>query len=136
MIFIDFVFWGWYQILDKTIYSHKTVSDGIGPREHSFFINFLLHGINIYTVLRYIFIQYLGKSVELSLSLPIAATVFIIGYFIYFKKGRADNVISFKMGAFKVIMSLVLTVVYTVVTIYLMLEVGNYVRSILHPELM
>ena len=135
MVFIDFIFLGWYRILDKTVYAYKTVNDGIGPREHSFFISFLLHGINIYTVLRFIFIQYYGKPVELSLSLPIAGTVFFLGYLIYYKKGRADKVISHKTGVFQVIFSLILTLGYTIASVYFMLEVGNYVRSILHPEL-
>ncbi|MEM8568866.1 MAG: hypothetical protein AAGF85_20575 [Bacteroidota bacterium] len=135
MIVLDIIFFGWYQILDKTIYASKTVDDGIGPKEHSFFITFLLHGINIYTVLRYVFIEYYGKPVELSISLPIAATVFVLGYFIYYKKKRVDKVIAYKMSALQVILSLILTLVYTVATVYFMLEIGNYVRGILHPEL-
>jgi hypothetical protein len=135
MIFIDYVFWGWYQILDKTIYSMKTEDQGIGAREHSFFITFLLHGINIWTGLSYLFMEYMGEAIGLYSGLSIAVGVFAIGYLIFFRNKRANAVISSNMNVFKGSISLVLTIAYTVLTIYLMLETGNYIRYKLHPDL-
>lgn len=135
MIFIDYVFWGWHQILDKTIYSMKTEGDGIGPREHSFFITFLLHGINIWTAFRYLLIEYSGKTVGLYGGLLIAVGVFTIGYLLFYRKKRANAVISADMNVFKGSISLVLTIAYTIGTVYLMLETGNYIRNKLHPDL-
>lgn len=100
MIFIDYVFWGWYQILDKTIYSMKTKDSGIGPREHSFFITFLLHGINIWTALSYLLIEYSGSTVSLYVGLLIAVGVFTVGYFLFYKKKRGNSVISADMNIF------------------------------------
>lgn len=135
MIFIDYIFWGWYQILDKTIYSMKNEDQGIGPREHSFFITFLLHGINIWTALRYLSIEYSGRTVSLYGGLLIAVGVFTVGYFLFYKKKRANSVISADMNIFKGSISLFLTITYTVGTVYLMLETGNYIRYKLHPDL-
>ncbi len=135
MIFIDYVFWGWYQILDKTIYSMRNENGGVGPREHSFFITFLLHGINIWSGLRYFLIEYLDKTVGLYGGLFIAVGVFAIGYLLFYKNRRATAVISSDMSFLKASISLLLTVGYTVVTIYLMLETGNHVRYKLHPDL-
>jgi len=135
MILIDYVFWGWYQILDKTIYSMKTKHNGIGPREHSFFISFLLHGLNIWTGLSYLFMKYMGESIGLYSCLLIALGVFAIGYLIFFRNKRADAVISSDMNVFKESISFILTIAYTVGTVCLMLEVDDYIRYKMHPDL-
>lgn len=135
MIFIDYIFWGWYQILDKTIYSMKNENVGIGPKEHSFFITFLLHGINIWTAFRYFLMKFSEKTISLLGGLLIAVSVFGIGYFIFYKNKRANIVISTDKNIFKGTISLVLAIAYTIITVYLMLETGNYIRYKLHPDL-
>ena len=91
-IFFDLIFWGWYQMLDKTIYSNN--NDGsIGPKQHSFFISFLLHGINVWSIFRYMSIEYMGQRLGLYSGLSLAVTVFIIGYFLFIRNKRANAVI-------------------------------------------
>lgn len=128
----DVVFWGWYQILDKTVYLNSTGQRGIGPKEHSFFITFLLHGINAWTVIRYLFIKYFDGNVNLYFSLSIAIIVFFLGYLVYFRKGRANKVISSDVNNFKLLFFITVSLVYAVASVYFMLSVGNYVRYKLH----
>ncbi|GAB4107645.1 hypothetical protein GCM10028791_00910 [Echinicola sediminis] len=135
MILIDYVFWGWYQILDKTIYSMKTKNDGIGPKEHSFFISFLLHGLNVWTGLSYWFFGYMGVSIGLYSGLLIALGVFAVGYIIFFLNKRADTVLASHMDVFKGSISFVLTIAYTVGTVWLMFEVDDYIRYKRLPDL-
>src|SRR5690606_40552211 len=120
----DSIFYGWYQILDKTIYLNSTGQIGVGPREHSFFITFLLHGINVSTALSYLSIRYFDLSIPLYPSLSIAAVVFFIGYLSYFKKRRANKILTSEISLFGVFLSVILSLVYTIVTVYLMLEAG------------
>lgn len=128
MILIDYVFWGWYQILDKTIYSLKTSNHGIGPKEHSFFISFLLQGINVWTVFRFVLFEYFEITIDIFGGLIIAFGVFAIGYFLFLKRMRSNEIISKEMNVFKGVISLVLTISYTVLTILLMLELSDYIR--------
>ena len=127
----DAIFFGWYQILDKTIYVNSNGQEGIGPKEHSFFITFLLHGINVWTVLRYLAITYFKVSINLYLSLSIAGIIFLIGYLTYFRKKRALKIISSDRKLSGVLFSVILSLIYTTGTVYLMLETGNYAREIL-----
>jgi hypothetical protein len=112
----------------------KTEDHGIGPREHSFFITFLLHEINIWTGLGYLLIEYFGKTINLFGGLSIAVGIFTVGYIAFFKK-RTNVVISADMNILKGSILVILTLIYTVPTIYLMLETGNYIRQKLHADL-
>ena len=128
MNILDVVYRGWYHILDKTIYLNASENHGIGPKEHSFFIAFLLHGLNIWTAIRYLCIVYFNKSVNFYIGLTVAVVIFLIGYFFYFKRGRLNNIVSSDMSKINILLLIVASLVYTAGSIYLMLQVGDYIR--------
>lgn len=123
----DIIFFGWYHILDKTIYSSKTERGGIGPKEHSFFITFLFHGINLWTILRYLTATYFNADVPIYLSLSVCILVFALGYLFYYKR-KADRVIAYHVKNFRAILFVVIALTYTVISVYLLFEVGDYMR--------
>lgn len=123
------VFFGWYHILDKTIYSFGTGREGIGPKEHSFFITFLFHGINLWTSLSYLSAKYFSVDVPLYVGLSLGLTVFGIGYLSFFRK-RASEVLSHEVKNVKTILFVIVALTYVILSVYLMFKVGNYVREI------
>lgn len=125
---MDTLFLGWYHILDKTIYSFGTEREGVGPREHSFYITFLFHGINLWSILRFVAAKYLRIDIPLYLSLTLAIIVFILGYFTYFKKGRANRILSINSNNGMIMFYVIVSLAYVIASAYLMLEVGDYVR--------
>jgi cation transport ATPase len=123
------VFFGWYHILDKTIYSFGASREGIGPKEHSFFITFLFHGINLWTILRYLLAKYFSMSVPLYASLFLALAVFVVGYLSFFRK-RANQILTQDVKNMKAILFAIIALTYAVISVYLMFKVGNYVREV------
>lgn len=130
MIVFDSVFWGWYQILDKTLYSVGDNKSGIGPREHAFFIAFLLHGINLWTVLSLLLVPYLKEMRTLYVGLFCLCVVFAVGYYVYFKRARADVIISSRPGNLRIVFSLVISLAYSIISVYVMFTTGDYFRDI------
>ena len=128
MNLVDVIFYGWYQVLDKTIYEYGNRNGSMGPKEHSWFITFFLHGINIWTVISYLSARFLAASVSHYFSLSIAILVLFAGYRIYIKKGRALAIINRRVTPGKVIFSVIVAIVYSTVSIYLLFVVGDYVR--------
>lgn len=124
---MDALFLGWYHILDKTIYSFGAEKEGVGPREHSFFITFLFHGINLYSILRFVAAKYLQLSIPLYLSLTLAIIVFILGYFTYFKKGRANWILGINPNNGMILFYAIVSMAYVVASGYVKLQVGDYV---------
>ena len=131
MKIIDAILWGWYQILDKTIYLNSQDKDDFGPKEHGFFIAFLLHGLNIYTLLSYVFIEFWKSNVETYISITTALIVFLIGYLIYFKRKRMQKVVAYDISNAKGILYIVLTILYSIASVYLMWIMGEHVREVL-----
>lgn len=129
MNLVDIVFLGWYHICDKTIYANVADTEGIGPKEHSFFITFLIHGINLWTLVSYAVAKYLGVNEPLYVSLTIAVTVFVVGYFWFFRK-RANRIIARNIKNGKLVLYVLIALAYVVVSVFLMFSVGNYVREI------
>ena len=124
----DILFWGWYQISDRTIYSLAYERDVIGPRVHSYFVTFLVHGINVWTFVSYLVAKYLGVGIPLYVSLFLALLIFGIGYLIYLRGSRASKIIMSNVNTAKAVFFVVLSLTYVVVSIYLMFKVGNYTR--------
>lgn len=132
MNIVDIFFWGWYKILDKTIYLYRTEQSGIGPKEHAFFIAFLLHGINVWSLFRYLSFEYFGLRMDWGILIGIM--VFGIGYLIYFRNKRLSKIVSGDINKFNTFLYIMLTLIYTIVSVYIMLELGNYIRYKLHGE--
>lgn len=131
MRFINFgsvIFLGWYHILNKTVYSFGASSDGIGPKQHSFFITFLLHGINVWTFSSFLSARYRGSDIPLYFSLSIGVMVFGLGYIFFFRR-RANQVLTGHSTNFKAILFAMIALIYATVTVYLMLTVGDYVKD-------
>lgn len=128
MNLLDVIFFGWYHILDKTIYSYGTQDRLFGPKEHSFLISFLFHGINLHIILSYITATYFRFHVPLFISLSLAIVVFILGYISFFKK-RTNKILAYDVKTSKAILFIVIALTYVIVSVYLMFKVGNYVRD-------
>lgn len=127
MNLLEIIFFGWYQILDKTVYSLGASREGIGPKEHSFVITFLFHGINLWTILRYLMVTYYNVSASLPLSLSLLVIVFVVGYFFFFNK-KASRIITSDVKNAKAILFVIIALAYVIISVYLMFQVGNYVR--------
>ncbi|WP_092098568.1 hypothetical protein [Pontibacter chinhatensis] len=125
---LDALFLGWYHILDKTIYSFGTEREGVGPREHSFFITFLFHGINVYSILSFVAVKYFEINLPLYPSLTLAIIIFILGYFTYFKKCRANWILSINSNNGMILFYAIVSLAYVIASGYFMLQVGDYVR--------
>jgi hypothetical protein len=123
----DIIFFGWYHILDKTIYSMETERGSIGPKEHSFFITFLFHGINLWTLLSYVLAKYFSAGVPLYVGLSIGLVVFAVGYLFYYRR-KADRVMTYSVKILKVIVLAIIALIYVAASVYLMFKVGDYVR--------
>lgn len=54
MNLFDIIFFGWYHIMAQTIYALRSEKGAIGPKEHSFFITFFVHGINLWSLISYL----------------------------------------------------------------------------------
>ncbi|MCH7403866.1 hypothetical protein ACFOUP_08840 [Belliella kenyensis] len=128
MNFINVIYLGWYHILDKTVYLYGRENDGFGLKEHAFCIAFLLHGINIWSLTRFILIKCFNMTSNLYLSLFILVSILLLGYF-SFLKNKADNIIISEVSLFKGIVMIAITLVYSFITVYLMFEVGNQIRD-------
>jgi hypothetical protein len=124
------VFFGWYHILDKTVYSFGANREGIGPKEHSFFITFLFHGINLGTCLGYLLAKFYSAGVPLYVNLSLGLAVFVVGYLSFFKK-RASDILTRDIKNVKAILFVIIALTYVIVSVYLMFKVGNYVREII-----
>jgi hypothetical protein len=129
MSFLKIIYWGWYQILDNTIYLYGKSNGGFGIKEHALFISFSLHMINLWTIGRFLFIRYFEKTTDISIPLIICISVFTFGYIKFLKNKKADAVISADINLLKGILFILFTLVYSFVTVYLMIEVGNYIRK-------
>lgn len=123
------VFFGWYHILDRTIYSNRAEREGIGAKEHSFFITFLFHGINIWTLISYLAAKYFHIVIPLHVSLSLGLVVFVVGYLRFFKK-RAGEILAQEVKSVEVILFVIIALVYVVISVYLLFKVGDYVREI------
>jgi len=122
------IFFGWYHILDKTIYSFGTERGSIGPKEHSFFITFLFHGVNLWTALSYLLAKYFSVDVPLYIGLSLGVAVFAVGYLRFFRK-RASEILTHDVKNVKAILFVIVALAYVVISVYLMFKVGNYVRD-------
>lgn len=124
------VFLGWYHILDKSIYSFGASREGIGPKEHSFFITFLFHGINLWTLLSYLLAKYFSVDTPLYVGLFLGLAVFAVGYLSFFRK-RASEILSHNVRNMKTILFAIIALAYVILSVYLMFKVGDYVREII-----
>lgn len=129
MNFLKIIYWGWYQILDKTIYLYGKSNGGFGIKEHAFFISFSLHMINLLTLARFVFIKYFEKTTDYYIPFIICISVFSFGYLKFIKNKKAEAVISSEIYLIKGILIILFTLIYSIVTVYLMIEVGNYIRK-------
>jgi hypothetical protein len=124
----DIVYFGCYHILDKTIYGLGFERGVIGPKEHSFFVTFLVHGINVSTLLDFLLVKYFNVSTPLYLNLSLAVLTFAVGYLVYFRRRKASEIINRNVGTTKAILFVILSLSYVVVSVYLMFETAHYIR--------
>jgi|GEM_PF-2095857 len=128
MNFFDIIFWGFYKILDKTIYLHSESKEGYGPRQHAFFISFLFYGINLQTLFSFVCVTYFHRDINYALLILLVVTIFIMGYVIYFKRKRVERVITKTVSTNTGILYVCITLIYLIVSCYLMFIEGNYAR--------
>lgn len=124
----DIIYFGWYHILDKTIYGLGFERGVIGPKEHSFFVTFLVHGLNVSTLIDFLLAKYFNVSTPLYLNLSFAFLIFAIGYLVYFRRSRAGEIITNNVNTAKAVLFVILSLAYVIVSVYLMIETAHYVR--------
>lgn len=128
MIFLDTIFYGWFLIFSHTIYATSN-SRSVNSKEHSFFLAFLAHSINLWTIYSYVLVKCCNITTSLYPGLLISAVVFIAGYVGYFRSGRADTLIKQEAPPGRMILSIVSAISYVSVSAYLMIRIGDYIRS-------
>lgn len=126
---MDIIFIGWYHLLDKTIYTYKKDTIGIGPKEHSFFITFLFHGINVWKIVRFLMLKFYSTTVPLYVGLMIATAVFFTGYLFFYKR-RTENLVKIDMTGFQIFLTVAGALIYVIISVYGMLKVSDYIRSV------
>ena len=114
--------------MDKTIYSYGTTQEGFGPKHHSLFLTFLFHGINIWTILRYLLWEHFNLRLSVYFSFALIIITVAIGYVLYSKKNRADRIMTYDGKTAKTILFILIAIIYAVVSVYGMIEVGNRIR--------
>lgn len=124
----DIVFFGCHRILEKTIYGLRFEKGIIGPKEHSFFVTFLLHGVNVSTLLNLLLAKSFSVKCHLYLDLFFAVLVFAVGYLVYFRMRRANEITMRNVSTAKATLYVILFLAYVIVSVYFMLEVDSYVR--------
>ena len=124
---LDILFLGWYYILDKTIYSFGNESGSITPKEHSIFITFLFHGINVWTITSFVSTKYFDTQLSLYLSLLQVFLVIAVGYIIYLKRNRAGRVTSHETNISIIVFTVLASLIYVIVSFYLMIVVGDFI---------
>lgn len=127
MNILEIIFLGCYHVLDKTIYSNGH-GRSIGPKEHAFFIAFLFHGINIWTLISYVLANFFLKNTPLYAGLSIGIAVFVVGYLSFFKR-KADEVVAHRISNLKAILFVLIAVIYIIISTYFMFKVGDYIRE-------
>ena len=125
---LDVVFYGWYKILGKTVYLRKVNYSRIGPKEHSFFISFFLHGLNISTVMSYVYFKGYGQILPVYVSLVLAFVIFLAGYFSYLKNNRANKIVVLEYTMFRSLLYVFIALIYGGVSVYLMWKIGDMIR--------
>jgi hypothetical protein len=123
----DILILGWKKVIEKTKFYHSS-DEEFGSKEHSFFIIFLFYGMNIWTISSYLFIEYFHSNIHLFWVLIIWMVVLSIGYLIYFKNKRINRIIMIEVSNIKILFFVLFSLLYAAVSIYLMFQVGNYVR--------
>lgn len=105
----------------------------VNSKEHSFFISFLAHSINLWTLYSFVLAKYLDITRSLYPGLLILVVTFVMGYLVYFRGGRAEKLIKREVTHGMLALNIVFAVSYVLVSVYLMIYVGDYVRKI-HSE--
>lgn len=125
---LDIIFLGWYHVLAKTIYRHPVPGDYIGPAEHAFFISYLLHGLNTWTLISIVAAYYFDSNTTLEVGLINGVIVFLLGY-AFFLKTRAARMISRTYSSGSIIAFIVVAIVYAVATVYAMTKTTDYILN-------
>lgn len=101
----------------------------MGPKEHSFFVTFLFHGLNLYTLLSYALAKYLKVNPPLYVGLFVGLAVFAIGYYKFYRK-KASEFLNRDAKNTTMFLFATLALAYVIGSVYLMFAVGDYVRAI------
>lgn len=134
MIFFDIIFLGVYYVLDK-IYSFRSDRNpDFGPKQHSSVISVGLHTMNLQTLLNFISITYFHRTVNLYAFSGLVIILIIIGYLIYYKGKRIERILNKPITVNKKAIYVIISIVYIVVSSYLMIIAGNHGREALTGE--
>ena len=124
----DMIFYGWYQLLDKTVYLNTKILQGLDPIKHSFFISYFLHGLNLSTLFGYLYFKSFGQVISAYFSLALTLAVLIVGYNGCFKNGRTRIILEKKFSWFQTLLYVVGTLFYSGLSVYIMWRTGDVIR--------
>lgn len=116
-----------YYILDKTVYLYGHSSDGFGPKQHSFIIVFLAHGVNIWSLVSYLIVKQYHVITPLYVS-AVIISLSLLGGYLFFYKNRVDKLLLLRHTIASKIISVFVSAAYVTLSAYLMLRVGDYVK--------
>lgn len=128
---IKILFVGFYNVFKYTIYSIKEDDKYFGAFQHSIFVAVFIHVINLFSLVRIITLKIFVKPANLWVILTMISVVGLFIYYKYYKKGWFKFLTEEKRSLQLNIFSSVLSLVYIVISVYMMLYVGDYIRSVL-----
>ena len=126
MFFFDIIIFGWYWLLKHSVYLTSD-NDSFGSKEHAMAISVIINGITIYNIIS--FISFRGFHYQINKWLIVGVTLLMLfgGYYAYIKKDRMVVLFS-KTKIWKCI-SVIITVIYSVLTCYIMIVIGNMINQ-------
>jgi len=89
---------------------------GAGPKEHSFFITFLFHGINLSALVSYLGAKYFNVRVPLHVGLSIGLAVFTVGYLGFFRN-KASKILTRDVKLRKIILLALIALAYAAISV-------------------
>ncbi len=121
MIFFDIIILGLYFILDNSIYlNSKNIF--FEAKAHSLLLSTFIHSLNIQVLLHFVTSYFGYEIVKAWVIALIALLIWAMGYFVYFKKNRFENLIRVKRSLGKKTLIALLMIVYVIVTFYFFLQ--------------
>lgn len=122
-MFIKAIFEGFREIIAL---NNKMFGDSmkiISPNYYAFFLSFLLHGINIWTISRIVFYQIFFKQLPLVIPLILSSAVFIFGFLFFFRKYETYKIKEYHP------LWIAFSVIYAIATVLTMILVSNFLRD-------
>lgn len=116
MIFFDLIILGVYFLI-KPIYLFLDKDEkNFGAEDHSLLVSWSAHSANISSVVRLLVKDSLNYKVII---VTLIVLLIILGYFIYYGKGRMKEILKIKVNPPKKALIFIFAILYVIVSIYI-----------------